>query len=240
METLGIWSGDSLGWQICVAIVTSFYITIISVSLKRKKKRVRFIFTVCNYKPWKKRCCAEWQCPHLWTFFQPVRGRRAAIPPTCGRVNTMTMICVCISGFVSQWLIMLASHHLHLSLFCLCMSGCICVCVCVCICKHIWICRMYIVAWEIECASLLNRTHVFERRFSYKQRQVSSTAKCAGNLSLMHYFHFKQVVGPALFLESTVMDLPGRRRSTCNSRSFIYITQGEGLLPWRTTYTHIA
>lgn len=113
-------------------------------------------------------------------------------------------------------------------------------CVCVSICTHIWICRMYIVAWEIECASLLNRTHVFERRFSYKQRQVSSTAKCAGNLSLMHYFHFKQVVGPALFLESTVMDLPGRRRSTCNSRSFIYITQGEGLLPWRTTYTHIA
>lgn len=51
VETLGIWSGDSLGWQICVAIVTSFYITIISASLKRKKKRVRFIFIVCNYKP---------------------------------------------------------------------------------------------------------------------------------------------------------------------------------------------
>lgn len=94
----GIWCGASLGWQVCVAIVTEFYIIIIIISLSLKVRRHYFapflsIETNCvnnhhgwtQLHSWKKRFKVVSVSSPLIVYFLPVRGGRAAIHSTYWR-----------------------------------------------------------------------------------------------------------------------------------------------------------
>lgn len=65
-----------------------------------------------------------WPYLLLWSFLLRVKGGGATIHPICSGGNTMTAHCN--SSCASEWLIMLASYHLHLCPQCLVTKACTC------------------------------------------------------------------------------------------------------------------
>lgn len=136
---------------------------------------------------------------------------------------------------MSEWLTMPASRRLHLTLLLwLCVSGCICLCVCIraCTLQH----------WEFNvpvCRSAYREQLRLQAALAARgAHSVSITLSSAGYPSLMRLFHFKQVI--LYFWKVQWWISWGGAFSLCRSHSFIYIPHKGGLLPWRTTYTHIA
>lgn len=162
-----------LGWLVCVAIVTAFYIII------PQKNNVP-LDMITNLKGIVREKLRRWLV--TFSYLRLARGRRAVIHLTCVRGYPVTVLCIVRAPCVCQWLIYLASHCLHVSLL-LCWSQ-----------VKVHLCVLVKWAWSflrVQCIMgnrLSIHTQMYFRAFSLVSVRTS------GSHRLMQWFHFKRVI----------------------------------------------